>query len=96
MTVRWYRKKPVAVQALRWEGDNWDQMLRFVIAQGGAAHTEQDALIIRTLEGDMVAAPGDWVIRGVEGEFYPVKASIFLTTYEPTQPEGATHHEHDR
>ncbi|MDN6798136.1 MAG: hypothetical protein L0L50_02335 [Propionibacterium sp.] len=41
------------------------------------------SLIIRTLEGDMRVAPGDYVIRGVRGEFYPCKPDIFAATYEP-------------
>lgn len=40
-------------------------------------------LVIRTLEGDMHVSPGDYVIRGVNGEFYPCKVDIFWKTYEP-------------
>lgn len=40
-------------------------------------------LLIQTLEGDMLADPGDWIIRGVKGEFYPCKPDIFEATYEP-------------
>lgn len=40
------------------------------------------AVVIRTLEGDMWAYPGDWIIRGVQGEFYPCKPDIFAATYE--------------
>jgi hypothetical protein len=40
---------------------------------------------IRTLEGVMVADPGDWIIRGVQGEFYPCKPDIFEATYEPVE-----------
>ena len=42
-------------------------------------------LLIATLEGVMEASPGDWIIRGVQGEFYPCKPDIFAVTYEPTQ-----------
>ena len=42
-------------------------------------------LVIRTLEGDMRAAYGDWIIRGVEGEFYPCRDDIFTRTYEVAQ-----------
>ncbi|XTQ92566.1 hypothetical protein ACQR5W_11640 [Xanthomonas sacchari] len=42
-----------------------------------------EALAIDTLEGTMDAAPGDWVIRGVQGEFYPCKPDIFAATYDP-------------
>jgi hypothetical protein len=40
-------------------------------------------LAIETLEGTMIASPGDWIIRGVKGEFYPCKPDIFAATYEP-------------
>ena len=43
-------------------------------------------LLIETLEGPMLASPGDWVIRGVQGEFYPCKPDIFEATYERTEP----------
>ena len=45
----------------------------------------QRCLIIATLEGEMVAVPGDWIIRGVQGEFYPIKEAIFRETYEPVE-----------
>ena len=60
------------------------------------------ALMIRTLEGDMKVSLGDYIIRGVQGEVYPIKESIFRETYEPAtyepadaddhaQPKGETH-----
>ena len=42
-------------------------------------------MVIRTLEGDMKVTPGDWIIRGVQGEFYPCKPDIFAATYEPVE-----------
>ena len=45
-----------------------------------------DYIAIPTLEGMMVARPGDWIIRGVKGELYPCKADIFEATYEAVQP----------
>lgn len=55
---------------------------------GSPAHTSTggmhpNCLIIMTLEGDMLASPGDWIIKGVQGEFYPCKPDIFEATYEP-------------
>lgn len=46
---------------------------------GPSSHT----FLIRTLEGDMVASLGDWIIKGVQGEFYPCKPDVFALTYEP-------------
>ncbi len=44
---------------------------------------ETPIMLVRTLEGTMAANPGDWIIRGVKGEFYPCKPDIFEATYEP-------------
>ena len=44
----------------------------------------QSGLVIPTLEGDHLAEPGDWIIKGVKGEFYPCKPDIFAATYDPT------------
>jgi hypothetical protein len=51
--------------------------------QGYAAEPEH--LAIHTLEGTMRADPGDWIVRGIKGEFYPVKPDIFAATYEPAE-----------
>ena len=44
-----------------------------------------EPLVIHTLEGDMTAMPGDWIITGIEGERYPCKPDIFQMTYEPVE-----------
>ena len=80
--VRRYRKKPVVIEALHYEGG-------FPLAFLGrnaevlSAGDNTGALIIRTLEGEMRADIGDWIIKGVKGEFYPCKPDIFEATYEP-------------
>lgn len=80
-----YRKKPVVIEAM---GPlDWDNHLAIQEWCGGYA----DALnwvIIPTLEGTMRADPGDWIIRGVKGEFYPCKPDIFAETYDRVYAEG--------
>lgn len=49
-------------------------------------HEGADTLVIHTLEGDVHASPGDWIITGVAGEKYPCKPDIFAETYEPVEP----------
>ena len=44
---------------------------------------------VPTLEGDHIASPGDWIIRGVKGELYPCKPDIFAMTYDPVNEEDA-------
>lgn len=46
-------------------------------------------LVIPTLEGPHIASPGDWIIQGVQGEFYPCKPDIFEATYEPVEASAA-------
>lgn len=75
------RKRPVEVDAYRFTGDNAADIVAWV---GAAAFVAPDgALIIVTLEGDHRADVGDYILRGVAGEYYPVKPSIFETTYSP-------------
>lgn len=92
-----YRKKPVVIEAVQvpvWDGTS--SIVRFVdecvaIAEwcSGSSHMMdppagvKSGIHIPTLEGTMIASPGDWIIRGVQGEFYPCKPDIFAATYEP-------------
>src|SRR5690242_15622573 len=93
-----YRKKPVEVEAMQWDGSRqsidaicrWanddrpldeDPWVTYVFT---GADDVRDVLI-STLEGAMAVRPGDYVIRGVKGEFYPCKPDIFEATYEPVE-----------
>ena len=78
-----YRKKPVVIEAIQWDGTNYDEIGDWM---GLNSTLEIDGqFIIPTLEGDMRVSEGDWVIRGVNGEFYPCKPDIFEKTYEPAE-----------
>jgi hypothetical protein len=89
-----YRKKPVEIQAVRYDGTNWEEIERFVNGAGllrrtkvsGPGRGMSDAIEIRTLEGTVAASVGDWVIRGAAGEFYPCEDSAFHATYEEVRP----------
>ncbi len=83
-----YRKKPVVIQAFqlpqRHDGSfaKWCKEVGFINWRiHGYGNAE--SLVILTLEGEMQASPGDWIIKGVKGEFYPCKPDIFAATYEP-------------
>ncbi len=89
-----YRKLPVVIDAIRYDGLNKEIVEEFVgdfldseindceyIATGKVPPIRK--LIIQTLEGKMFVSPGDYVIKGVNGEFYPCKPDIFYKTYEP-------------
>jgi len=80
-----FRKRPIVIDAVQWTGDNAQVIAEFCpgthaihAADGSIAYLE-----IKTLEGAMSASRGDWIIRGVKGEFYPCKPDIFDATYEP-------------
>ena len=75
-----FRKKPVEIDALLWTGDNVAELTAFL---NGKGKFEWGGIRIATLEGIMTASVGDWIIRGVKGEFYPCKPDIFVATYEP-------------
>ncbi len=83
-----YRKKPVVIEAFRFDGTPPDATNAESIIgwMGGGVILRLDgddlAISIRTLEGNMRADLGDWIIKGVEGEFYPCKPNIFAKTYE--------------
>jgi hypothetical protein len=82
-----YRKKPVMVEAVRFTGrGSEDAILEWIDGPLASYHMGSDPatapIKISTLEGVMEAAPGDWIIKGVAGEFYPCKPDIFEATYE--------------
>ena len=76
-----YRKKPVVIDVIQWTGDNWDEIKHFT-PESVTLDCGTRNLKIPTLEGDHAAIPGDYIIKGVAGEFYPCKPDIFEQTYE--------------
>lgn len=75
-----FRKKPVVIEAVRWTGENKAEIAAF--CPGVEIGPVTDWAYIRTLGGRITALPGDWIIKGVRGEFYPCKPEIFAVTYE--------------
>ncbi|HWF62927.1 MAG TPA: hypothetical protein VN666_21825 [Nitrospira sp.] len=76
-----FRKKPVVIEAVQFTGRNDAEVMAFC----PIAVDPEDrgpSLIIPTLEGNHKALPGDWIIKGVKGEFYPCKPDIFAATYD--------------
>lgn len=73
-----YRKKPVVIQAMQWFPGLLTPAGHVIHNADGKPATVE----IETLEGKMVAQPGDWIIKGVKVEFYPCKPDIFAATYD--------------
>ena len=91
-----YRKKPAVVEAIQWNGTNHREMFDFltnyektndfISTSGENFYIDHEkvkgGLIIKTLEDEHIATIGDYIIKGVAGEFYPCKPDIFEKTYE--------------
>lgn len=82
-----YRKKPVVIEAMQWNPHDLEeagQVAGWMLAHipNGFRVVEGRGLQIDTLEDPMIASPGDWIIRGIKGEFYPCKPDIFEATYD--------------
>lgn len=79
-----YRKKPVVIDAEQWTGnqESWDKIMTMGLTKWKPGEMGSGTFIIETLEGNHLAENGDWIIKGVQGEFYPCKANIFKQTYE--------------
>ncbi len=79
-----FRKKPVVIEAEQWSGsaDQANHFLGENYGQDWEYDPTTSSILIPTLEGQMRAHVGDWIIRGVQGEFYPCRPDIFEETYE--------------
>jgi sulfatase maturation enzyme AslB (radical SAM superfamily) len=75
-----YRKIPVEIQAIQLTENNWDEVEEF--SKGNAYNFDKKGCNVATLEGTVQASCGDFIIKGVNGEFYPCKPDIFKKTYE--------------
>lgn len=90
-----YRKKPVEIEALQWTGENLEEIKVFVgksltydiidTAWEVGKGKPYVLMKIKTLEGDMIASEGDYIIKGISDEFYPCKPDIFKATYEEVE-----------
>lgn len=78
-----YRKKPVVIEAVRFDPKSPDQSELLQHLEGCKGwRMEGTSIVIPTLEGDHTASPGDMIIKGVKGEYYPCKPDIFAATYD--------------
>ena len=83
-----YRKKPVVIEAMEFTNDSKDQVYNFISCNRYADYEgDNPALRIQTLEGEITASLGDFIIKGIQGEFYPCKPDIFHKTYDLQESE---------
>ena len=93
-----FRKKPVVIEAVQLRWTTWNEVCEFlgdIVSENNPGRNVDSSsdtcgedgpfleLTLPTLEGEHVARHGDWIIKGVKGEFYPCKPDIFEATYEP-------------
>lgn len=88
-----FRKKPVVIDAIQWDGDNINDCRDFLGESYGGYYAERHLggvaeITVLTLEGQHKASRGDFLIRGVHGEHYPCKPEIFEKTYEAVNEQG--------
>ena len=77
--IKYYKKKPVVVSAVKWNGGNLQEINTFT---DNKAMVKNNILIIPTLEGTMAAEVGSYIIKGIKGEYYPCREDIFKDIYE--------------
>ena len=83
--IKKYRTKPCEIEAIKWTGNNFEEIFKFTNCR---AYMEvmyssvKEELIIVTLEGNMMASVGDFIIKGLKGEFYPCKPDVFNKKYQ--------------
>ena len=91
--MKQYVKKPIPVSALQWTGKNIDEIKVFCTDSEGyvkcfkkVSFDNAEHLWIHTREGQLKAVVGDYIMKGIEGEFYPCGEQIFLKTYDEFNP----------
>ena len=92
-----YRKKPVVIEAIQWNGNNLKEVMEFICSEFSYEENTDyvtnkfnyrkvtKKLSINTLEGKMEVSEGDYIIKGIKGEFYPCKPDIFINTYDEVE-----------
>lgn len=76
------RKRPIVVHGFQWDGDRASLPAEVYVRTQAAWREGGDVLYLATSEGPLVLRPGDWVMKGVNGELYPCKPDVFEKTYD--------------
>lgn len=75
-----FRKRPVDVEAFQWHGEEVEGFERICVGKDELSNDCYN-LVIPTLNGPVYAVEGEWIVKGIEGEFYPCRDDIFKKTY---------------
>jgi len=83
-----YRKKPVIIEAIQWDGTfEHSEKIENIFNDNFTVLRDSSKWYIGTLEGKHIVSKGDYIIRGIKGEYYPCKPDIFEATYEKVEEE---------
>lgn len=83
MEIKKYRKKPVVIEAIQWNGNNMQEIHSFAGDKAMFKNIDkQPVLILFSHQSTMVASVTDMIIKGINGEFYPCNIDIFKKTYD--------------
>lgn len=82
-----YKKKPIVIEAIQWNGNNEREIKDFCGERAKFEGKQFKNLYIYTLEGTMFSNVGDYIIKGVRGEFYPCNEKVFLQTYRKVKED---------
>lgn len=84
MNAQKFRCKPVVIEAMQFTEESRNQCFNWITCNRTPSWDEkgQPTLKIQTLEGDMTVSYGDWIVKGLGGEFYPCKPDLFAAKYE--------------
>ncbi len=84
-----YRKKPIVIEARQWDGTQ--ESGKEIVAWTGSCFNYVDGAVFDKLHNSWISCePGDWIICGPQGEFYPIKADMFANTYDLVEPALVT------
>lgn len=81
-----YKTKPCEIEAVQWTGQNIKEIMQFTTDKDNI-HIRDGELLVSTLEGDMKASVGDYIIKGLREEYYPCKPDVFHKKYEPCEQD---------
>ena len=89
MSRKYYRKKPLVIEAEQFFQDEYEATGTLPIGVCDCSHTELSDVHCHTLEGPLHVSHEDWIICGIQGEVYPCKPAVFTATYEAVNDEGS-------
>ena len=85
--IRKYRRKQIVNEAVQFNGNNESEIIEFTKLIALTRPKCLKSIRLPTSKGDMIANIGDWIVKGVNGEFYPIKDNIFKKLYDLTEQE---------